>query len=481
MTGKRLKIRQTARGGILWLLWVWLFWGFCGVPRIFAGPWETGGRQLAMMGYALEPGVFVQVASQGHETVLEWYLGAGIAVDQPDARGRTALFAAVVQGREAVAVRLLRAGADPNRADPEGRTALMAAVSRANPGLVEKLIAAGADVAARDAQGHAALHFALATRSPSLVGRLLALAALPGGPCCEGHDLIEHALDTGDWAVAEPILRQSPPRDEWTRQSRRWLAEALRRQEKDRIRLLLGKHRAVPTPEGSKQPWLAHALLDGAGGDFRLLLECGANPQCRLQTPAERDFLERVAPGTVRGYLAKEPGMTPLMLAAGLGRIDALRLLLENGARRGTATQSKYRLVALRFAAWAQSPECIQALLEGAPTPEQLRIEISLGAQRAVLIKNGVRVDETRISTGRPGYPTAQGRFVVTDKDPAHVSTIYKVPMPFFMRLSCQEFGMHEGYAEEPFASHGCIRLPPEVARRFYRDVPVGTLVSIGP
>jgi lipoprotein-anchoring transpeptidase ErfK/SrfK len=173
--------------------------------------------------------------------------------------------------------------------------------------------------------------------------------------------------------------------------------------------------------------------------------------------------------------------MTPLMLAAGLGRLDALRLLIEKGARRGTTTQSRYRLVALRFAAWAQSPECIQALLEGAPTPEQLRVEISLGAQRAALIKNGVEVCSTGISTGRPGYPTAQGRFVVTDKDPSHVSTIYKVPMPFFMRLSCQEFGMHEGDAALPFASHGCIRLPRETARRFYREVPVGTLVTIGP
>jgi hypothetical protein len=481
MSGKRLKRRETGRGWRMRFLWVWLLVGCCGVQPIFAGPWETGGKQLEMMGYALESEVFVGVAAQGHAPVVEWYLGAGIAVDQPNSRGRTALFAAVAQGQAAVAARLLRAGADPNRPDPDGRTPLMAAVAREDQGLVEQLIAAGADAAARDIHGHAALHFALAIRSAQLVARLFPLAALPGGPCCEGHDLVEHALETGDWALAEPILRQSPPRTEWTRQSRRWLGEALRRQEKDRIRLLLGKHRAVPSPEGSKQPWLAHALLDAADGALRLLLECGADPQCRLQTPAEPAFLERIAPSTVRGYLGKEPGMTPLMLAAGLGRLDALRLLLENGARPGTATQSKYRLVALRFAAWAQSPECIQALLEGAPRPDLLRVEISLGAQRAVLIKNGVEVCSTGISTGRPGYPTAQGRFVVTDKDPSHVSTIYKVPMPFFMRLSCQEFGMHEGYAALPFASHGCIRLPAEAARRFYREVPVGTLVSIGP
>ncbi|MDB6151759.1 MAG: hypothetical protein JWL90_212, partial [Chthoniobacteraceae bacterium] len=142
-------------------------------------------------------------------------------------------------------------------------------------------------------------------------------------------------------------------------------------------------------------------------------------------------------------------------------------------------TRSKYKLVPLNFAAWAKSPESMQVLLENSPAPEQIRIEISIGSQRAQLIKNGIPVLSTSISTGRRGYPTPQGRFVITDKDRSHVSTIYKVKMPFFMRLSCREFGMHEGYAANPFASHGCIRLPAQVARQLYREVPIGTLVTI--
>ena len=37
----------------------------------------------------------------------------------------------------------------------------------------------------------------------------------------------------------------------------------------------------------------------------------------------------------------------------------------------------------------------------------------------------------------------------------------------------------HEGYVPDYPASHGCIRLPSEVARRLFREVPVGTLVTI--
>jgi lipoprotein-anchoring transpeptidase ErfK/SrfK len=67
----------------------------------------------------------------------------------------------------------------------------------------------------------------------------------------------------------------------------------------------------------------------------------------------------------------------------------------------------------------------------------------------------------------------------VTDKKTFHMSSIYKVKMPFFMRLSCRDFGMHEGYVPDYPASHGCIRLPSEAARKFFKEVPIGTLVTI--
>ena len=51
--------------------------------------------------------------------------------------------------------------------------------------------------------------------------------------------------------------------------------------------------------------------------------------------------------------------------------------------------------------------------------------------------------------------------------------------MPYFMRLSCAAFGLHEGYVTGRPASHGCVRLPGEAARRLYTEAPIGTWVSI--
>jgi lipoprotein-anchoring transpeptidase ErfK/SrfK len=171
--------------------------------------------------------------------------------------------------------------------------------------------------------------------------------------------------------------------------------------------------------------------------------------------------------------------MTVLMVAAGVGNEQMVRLLLEHGAERGRATQSKYRLVPIYFAAWGEHPECIQALIADAPTPDQYRVEIDLASQSATLYRDGIAALHTGISSGRPGFATPTGRFVITDKKTSHMSTIYKVKMPYFMRLSCRDFGMHLGAVPNYPASHGCIRLPEDAAKQFFREVPIGTLVTI--
>jgi lipoprotein-anchoring transpeptidase ErfK/SrfK len=162
-----------------------------------------------------------------------------------------------------------------------------------------------------------------------------------------------------------------------------------------------------------------------------------------------------------------------------MGNEEIVKLLLEHGAERARATQSKYKLVPLYFAAWGEHASCIQALISNAPSPDQVRIEVNLAAQKATLYRDGSPVYNTDISSGRKGYSTPTGQFVVTDKKTSHMSSIYKVKMPFFMRLSCRDFGMHEGQVPNYPASHGCIRLPGDAARRLFKEVPIGTLVTI--
>ena len=67
----------------------------------------------------------------------------------------------------------------------------------------------------------------------------------------------------------------------------------------------------------------------------------------------------------------------------------------------------------------------------------------------------------------------------MTDKHISWNSTIYYVEMPWFMRLNCSAIGLHAGYVTGEPASHGCIRLPYEKAKKWFGIVKAGDEVQI--
>ena len=137
----------------------------------------------------------------------------------------------------------------------------------------------------------------------------------------------------------------------------------------------------------------------------------------------------------------------------------------------------------------------------------QPSIKINVENQRAYFYKGNQIVGVSAVSTGREGYDTGPGKFRVTDKDIDHISSLYGdyvdqngrvvaqnvennkdpkprgtvfrgAPMPYFLRVH-GGIGMHAGYLPGYPASHGCIRLPKEMALKFFEDAPVGTPVEI--
>jgi hypothetical protein len=144
---------------------------------------------------------------------------------------------------------------------------------------------------------------------------------------------------------------------------------------------------------------------------------------------------------------------------------------------------------------------------DGAGLSGKPRIVIDLEQQRAYFYKGRKIVGISIVSTGREGYDTPSGEFRITQKDLTHVSSIYGdyvdrsgqvvmenvdatkdprpggtvfrgAPMPYFLRIQ-GGIGMHAGYLPGYPASHGCIRLPKEMAVHFFQNAPVGTPVAI--
>ncbi len=369
---------------------------------------------------------------------------------------------------------------DPNGRDAQGRTPLLIATSQQDWKTAGRLIEAGALVDLADEKGFtplmaAAMHgniqifHALLTRSTNLHAET---------PCKDGRDLLGMALDGGDPEIIRAVVERLPLMPRWTTSTRRALHAALLARNKDQIRLLQTRHATPATPGGKNVPLLAYAIARNDAPLFSILLTCGADPNTVLPARCDKDFLALLPSKSLRGYIEDDRNVTVLMLAAGLGQENYLRALLDAGADRKRATK-RYKMLPLYFASQTGHWRCTQILLGSGPPPDQLRIEISLAAQRVALIKNGVPIFRTQCSTGRQGYSTRTGDFVITDKKRNHRSTIYHVEMPYFMRLSCLDFGMHAGMVPNYPASHGCIRLPSEAARKFFSEIPIGTLVTV--
>jgi lipoprotein-anchoring transpeptidase ErfK/SrfK len=57
----------------------------------------------------------------------------------------------------------------------------------------------------------------------------------------------------------------------------------------------------------------------------------------------------------------------------------------------------------------------------------------------------------------------------------------YHASRPYFQRLSCGDFGLHQGNVPGYPASHGCIRVPAGIAARLFELTRTGDRVRIPP
>ena len=113
---------------------------------------------------------------------------------------------------------------------------------------------------------------------------------------------------------------------------------------------------------------------------------------------------------------------------------------------------------------------------DGAP-----RLVVSIPDQLAYLYRDDALIAVAAISTGVDEHPTPTGIFTVLVKKPMHRSIKYdNAPMPFTQMFDQYGTALHAGFNPGRPASHGCIRLPAEFAKRLYGVTDVGATVMIG-
>jgi hypothetical protein len=137
---------------------------------------------------------------------------------------------------------------------------------------------------------------------------------------------------------------------------------------------------------------------------------------------------------------------------------------------------------------------------------QQTAVIINLTEQTAYLLKDGRVAFVSPIASGKEGWGTPIGSFRVISKDLNHQSGNFglitdsygriinpnatpgsyvppgcrymSAPMPYFMEFR-KYVGLHAGYLPGYPASHGCVRMPRDLAAEFFARVQIGTPVKV--
>ena len=111
--------------------------------------------------------------------------------------------------------------------------------------------------------------------------------------------------------------------------------------------------------------------------------------------------------------------------------------------------------------------------------PVWLRIDLT--RQLLSVFRSGHEIGSAVILYGTDRKPTPTGIFTILEKDRDHYSRSYDAPMPYMLRLTNDGVAVHGNNVRQGWASHGCIGVPLEFARRLFAVASKGDLVAIMP
>jgi len=115
----------------------------------------------------------------------------------------------------------------------------------------------------------------------------------------------------------------------------------------------------------------------------------------------------------------------------------------------------------------------------GAPAQGPLVITVDLEARVISAFRDGYEIGTAAVLLGTQEKPTPLGVFPITQKDAHHQSNLYDAPMPYMMRLTNDGVTIHATTVQNGYASHGCIGVPLEFAKKLFGVTRLGDRVYI--
>lgn len=272
---------------------------------------------------------FIKAARFGQDQAVKLYLDHELPINATSNFGDTALIAAAAGGQREIVQTLLAKGADPNIANREGRTALMAAAQNGDAKIVAALLEHGADVAAQDKQGETALFDAVRYGRLEAVQRLLEAGANPNVSNRRGTAAPDNGYTPLMYAARRGIAGTSASARDWGDIVQRLLEKGADPNFRDPRGAT-----ALTIAQDAGNPDAVKLLL--AGGAKEIFTYKGMNLNDALILAASQGDAVKVRESLAAGadpHAASRAGVTPLIAAAYGGNADAVRAVVESGAR----------------------------------------------------------------------------------------------------------------------------------------------------
>lgn len=109
-----------------------------------------------------------------------------------------------------------------------------------------------------------------------------------------------------------------------------------------------------------------------------------------------------------------------------------------------------------------------------------LVVTVDLEARVLSVFQGGYEIGATAVLLGTQEKPTPLGVFPIIWKKADHYSGTYDgAPMPFTMRLTQDGVAIHGTRVEKGYASHGCVGVPNDFARKLFATARLGDRVYI--
>lgn len=117
-----------------------------------------------------------------------------------------------------------------------------------------------------------------------------------------------------------------------------------------------------------------------------------------------------------------------------------------------------------------------------APTnPSAVKLKLSTGAQKLYVVEGDKVLLATPVCVGKSSSPTPKGNFTIYSKVAQRrraSSPGAGYPMTYWMEFQ-SAYGLHWGFVKPVPATHGCVRMPLNAARKTFELVRIGTPINI--